>query len=643
MKRLRISWIEWSALAVLGAFGVRTISNSGVWLHLALGRSIAENGIPRTDPLSFSLEGLPWSDPSWLYDLAIYGAWQAGGPALTTAVHVLLAALAFLLLIPLARRHAGPNAVAAALLLSSWLAAPLLQCSPRIAALPLAAGMLRIATTPLTFKRALLALGLQVLWVQIDSSFILGPMMLSLSLWRAREQNVPQKPAVLLTGAATLMFLCNPYGPSLGVHLIRTWADVGYVFVTDWISPISWHFSNLLGTRLVTMSLLLALLGFVIFPGRLPLGLTIPASLMGILAILRPHQFNDLYALYAFPFFALSFSALARALSQFKGGAAARFCRRAAAPALSTAALTTLLAVTSGRFFNAAGSASSFGFGVSASAFPEAAAAIIEHPAFPERVVNTAHDGGYLAWRYPERKIFTDARADLYTSLFYQHMADAFMSDEETRSRFILRWEVEGVIFNCCLPGAGQSVKDMLSSGAWGLAYFDGTTAILLRNTAANRVLLDNQSIQAQGLLVLERARQQYLFQLDQKWLRPSHEPRLFGAGALFLELGQYERALPVYAALARGAGNLPMAWNALGYCNIRLGRFEMAADILRFAADRFPDQYLSWLWLSHVEAELGRAEAARSAFEKASLLRPDKAAQFGNPLDSEIRKKQVW
>ena len=38
-----------------------------------------------------------------------------------------------------------------------------------------------------------------------------------------------------------------------------------------------------------------------------------------------------------------------------------------------------------------------------------------------------AQDGGYLAWRYPHRKIFVDQRSELYGPEFYRHLGSALL------------------------------------------------------------------------------------------------------------------------------------------------------------------------------------------------------------------------
>src|SRR5262245_59745736 len=46
-------------------------ANSDVFLHLAAGRFLAQNGFTWTDPFTFAAQGV-WVNHSWLFDLGLY-------------------------------------------------------------------------------------------------------------------------------------------------------------------------------------------------------------------------------------------------------------------------------------------------------------------------------------------------------------------------------------------------------------------------------------------------------------------------------------------------------------------------------------------------------------------------------------------
>jgi len=69
-----------TALLLVVALQVHTLDDSDTWWHLASGRLIAaERVVARADPFSFTAPGAPWINQQWLFDLAAYGTWRAGG------------------------------------------------------------------------------------------------------------------------------------------------------------------------------------------------------------------------------------------------------------------------------------------------------------------------------------------------------------------------------------------------------------------------------------------------------------------------------------------------------------------------------------------------------------------------------------
>ena len=62
-----------AAFFILFLLGIRTISSSDIWLHLAAGRHALEHGPAHVDPFSYVLpENTVWHQSSWLYDILVY-------------------------------------------------------------------------------------------------------------------------------------------------------------------------------------------------------------------------------------------------------------------------------------------------------------------------------------------------------------------------------------------------------------------------------------------------------------------------------------------------------------------------------------------------------------------------------------------
>jgi tetratricopeptide (TPR) repeat protein len=624
----------------LAALGLRTISHAGFWQHLAAGRTIAAGGIPRADTLSFTAAGQPWVDASWLYDRLVYAVWSAGGAAAVTALHVLAVLGAFGLLTAMARRSAGGLSTAYALLLSAWLLAPRFVAGAGVAGLLFAAAMTYLLRTA---RRGAVLLGgaavLQVLWANVHESFLLGPVLAAVFAADALAQkpaagNAVARRRFVPAGALIVTVLVasfvNPYGPLLLIRVAADAADVASAYVQEWISPFSAQFPASLWSRhLVGLGLVIGAGGLVAEKRRLPIGLAAPAVL-GAFMVVRSLRFIEWFALLAFPFFAVSLAALgALGVSWLRSALRERALRlRPLAGALfAVLALVSAGAVVSNAFYTRAGYASRFGVGVESGLLPEAADVALSRPDFPARAVNLATDGGYLAFRYPSRKVFADQRAHVYGAAFYDQLARAVFGDEKAWKDIEDRWQPEAVIVSCAAPGAGTIVRKQVSSGRWALAYFDGATAVLAKPVSANRALIRDAALQSAGLEVLEQERRRYAGLVRAG--RRSVSPRLIGAADILLALDRFEQALSVYGLLTEGSPGMANAWLGRGICELKLGRAAEAAATLREACERMPRSIVSLKFLYDACRRAGMDPEAETAKGRALKLNPKAKSLF--------------
>ena len=72
-----------AVLIVAATLALRTLDDSDTWWHLAAGRWITAHArVPTIDPLSHTVPEHAWVNLQWLYDLALYGLYDLGGPSL---------------------------------------------------------------------------------------------------------------------------------------------------------------------------------------------------------------------------------------------------------------------------------------------------------------------------------------------------------------------------------------------------------------------------------------------------------------------------------------------------------------------------------------------------------------------------------
>jgi hypothetical protein len=218
--------------------GLAALGDNGFFTHLATGRLMLLDGIPRLDPYSFTVPGEPWVVQSWLASLVYAGVERLGG---AEAIR-LLVGLSTGLLALLAWRLTHPakglivRVVATALVIGigtgTWTSRPLLF------------GLVFLCITLLVAQRQLpapLLLPVYWLWVNTHGSFPLGIVALVLLALGARFDG--GKPDAELRGlkwavGGTLLGVVNPLGLTLltfPVHMIDRQDLLSQII--EWQSP----------------------------------------------------------------------------------------------------------------------------------------------------------------------------------------------------------------------------------------------------------------------------------------------------------------------------------------------------------------------------------------------------------------------
>lgn len=647
-------WFIAIGLLTLVVFGLRTISHSDFWMTLACGRWIAAHGVPYTDPFSLTRgPHAPWIDASWLYDLLTYQLWSAGGATLVTVVHMAFVLATFLLLVRVARQFGGPISITFALLVSGWLLAPAFVARARVLTLIFPAlFMVVLAGGGRRWWAWLVLLPAQVLWANMFHTFRLGPAIcLIVALdqflhWRRAQRGEVEAGTEtdrwlwlhpLLLAAGTLaVTLLTPYGLELHRSVWGIGINATALMISEDISVFGHLFSTTSTTRLIWFAAIINLMGLVAEKQRLPPGITLLALLGTGLAIMVPH-YVPLMAVLSFPFFVLSIRAagcfLWDAFSDILQRQSALVARLVLVGILLIPAFT-LARLVSNHYYYVTGSNSAFGFGVNEEAFPVAAAPVLARPAMPAVVINNPLDGGALLWNLPGRPVFADARVGFYGPALMQLVSRGFAGDPQAWQALENRFGPGAVLLNCC---HGHSVygdlrnlalQNLLASGHWSLAYFDGTSALLLRTTPENRVLLQDQQLKLLGMANLEVARRAYERRVAAHWF-PTHSPALIGAGSLLITLRQYGEAGKVFELLTRGAPQLASAWLDLGICRWYQGHPAEALPALFRATQGLPRNALAWLWYGKTCQQLNMPQEAKEAFQRAQKLNPVLAASF--------------
>jgi hypothetical protein len=185
----RLARLDWAlvvgVLLLAGLLGFCAAHFSRLWMHLAVGRLLAEGQYQfGVDPFAWGTEGLYWVNGSWLADLLFYAIYSlADGTGLIVFKSFLVVLLALVLL---RVRRSGESWWAAAFCTGLALVA----MSSRFQVDPFLFSLVLLGvTTGLLFheserpRRLWLLPPLFALWANLDSWFLLGPLTVALVLF----------------------------------------------------------------------------------------------------------------------------------------------------------------------------------------------------------------------------------------------------------------------------------------------------------------------------------------------------------------------------------------------------------------------------------------------------------------------------
>jgi hypothetical protein len=184
--------------------------------HLRAGAEIlASRALPSVDTWTFTAAGMPWQDQQWGAQVALAAAYQILGWTGLVLLRAALVGIAFGLLFDLCRRRAGSVRVAALLTLAAFgCAAVTLGLRPQLFGVTLFAATLWLVLRRHDAPRLLwLVVPLEIVWVNVHGSFILGPALVGIALVEdlVRRNRAWRTTAVALAGSL-IATLVNPFG-----------------------------------------------------------------------------------------------------------------------------------------------------------------------------------------------------------------------------------------------------------------------------------------------------------------------------------------------------------------------------------------------------------------------------------------------
>ncbi|NOZ02221.1 MAG: hypothetical protein GXP54_10070, partial [Deltaproteobacteria bacterium] len=395
-------WIPILVLAAAGGlFAFYPSGDPDVFFHLATGREIARTGtLPATEPFCFPSVDRPFVNHEWLFDVALWGAFRAGGAAGVVWFKVSLAALLFGLIGIVGRRMgAGPWPMV--LVGVGFL--PLFRAS--LEARPHLAGYAMTAATIICLfglergrKACLAALAvLMVLWANTHGSFPLAFALWGIFAVRAfagRADRPKTRTAMMLTAGPLLAIAClaNPWGIGIFGTILHHMEPLYREIVPEW-GPVRWGEQPARDLLYLVLAAS-ALLSFLPRANRGRVALIAILALFLAQAVLSI-KFTLGLAVGAVPVLAANLSAVS-----FKRRGSLKFAGASLA-AVSVLALTPLLAPWKGP-----------GLGFDLRDFPQDALEYAKENNLSGRMFNPFNQGGFCEFQsHPRLRAFIDGRA----------------------------------------------------------------------------------------------------------------------------------------------------------------------------------------------------------------------------------------
>jgi tetratricopeptide (TPR) repeat protein len=629
-------------LLFLALVGIRTISTPVLWSHLAQGS--------HAEAISY-VETISVANCTILYDRLLLFFYNLGGAPLLIILNTIALLATFILLLQVGKKWGGAISQAFALLITGHLLFQGFDVGPQTCMMLFIALFVFILSAPR--KPVILfasLIPLQILWTHIHATFLFGPLIALLATIQVMQQdkggNRKRGQAnrgnlyIMLTLLLFLATLANPYHIRMHLQVIQSLRQPMPFY---WASLFLDYFQVSSRDELIFFTLILGAAGLITLKKRLPFMLS-ALAIIGSFLVIRNPQAIQLFTALAFPFMVLSFTAVGEALSSSLKTILAKKEKMLTPVTIGILALLFVLSgipIVTNCAYVQLGSASTFGLGVEENLYPAGAESILNHPDFPERAFNLAADGGYLAFKY-DRKVFLHMRSGYYSKALIEEVGSMLRGNNDAYNSIIDKYRPKAIILNTLDHSVIEgSLARLLLRPQWKLAYFDGSTAILVVNEERYASIFNDKTIQQSGMARLEAAKKAYKDRLD-KGCSVGNSGELIGAGQVYLSLNRPGASKEIFQLLLEGNDRVPGSWVGLGRSQVLLKEFEAAIASLKRATELAPDSFTAWAHYADACKRGKKNEAYKQAQERVERIvkkmekRGKKATKADEPKEKE-------
>ena len=623
-------------LVFIALIATRTISTPEIWTHLAQGKTNAPLSYLNTQDstASYAKNTTGIYDTSvnttHLYDKITYSLWNMGGATALILTNILLLLATFILLIRTSMKWGGALSQGFALLLCGHLLFKNIDVGPQTVAMLFTALFIYLYST--IKKPALLfaiIIPLQILWANLHPSFVLGAIItifFAIDTWKTAKvktrNHLPKTSSNKIWILALLLFIVPLLNPSFHHLYKQLFLNLEHQ-APFYTSTLLHHFYLIPNSKpLIFFTLVLGAAGLVSYKKTLPFFIT-ALAIFGVIIVWGMPQISYLFVALSFPFIVLSFStvgtSLAKSIKSFIKTPDKIFLPTSLALFLLLFLLSIFPILTNAAYRNIA-STSSVGFGMEEALYPNDLDALFSDPSFPNKIINTPFNGGYIAFHY-NKNIFVDFRSGRYPIDLLIDLEKMLTGDHAASNKIIEKYRPEALIINTIEFPSSQGITQLLNTKIWKLVYFDGSTVVLLQNNKKFDSLLNNKKLQQAGIDKIN----QDLKSLNQKvesGKQTELYPRLIGAANVYLAFNRPKQSEELFKRLLQSDPSLLVAQIGLGKSQYFLKNFKGALKNLEHATQKDPNNLVVWIFYADTCAKLNLPKKLKIAEGEISRIR---------------------
>jgi len=479
-------WVLATSCVLAFAYACWDITNFDIWWHLNAGKWIVENqAIPRVEPFTHTLAGIPWNDYEWAAQPFLYAVERVGGTA-GLVILTGLAASGMAACLVLAMRACGAGPAAAGLCTGGVLYVSQVRILPRpeiFSLLSLALVVFMVSHWRTKPARLVWVLPLLFLvWGNVHPGVLGGLLLLgclfageaaSRLSWKPKPDELRRlKPFVWAATLCGTAVLVNPYGFAAPLESLHLVSSEFTRYVREWVptlDPVNrgkpWVLGWIVWTAFVASSLPL------LWRRR-------RFAEMFIVVVFFPMALRHvrMIATYAIV------TAVAAAIGATAWAALLRPQRRSggyrAATAVGVLLLVNTALILSGTLYAWQGDPRRVGLGFHRENYPVQAAEFLKSTGIRGTMYNEYRWGGWLAWTLDD-PVFQDGR----NLDFEQFMAARSIRDAEPGfQRHIEGYGVDYFILNQPQPGRERPILEYLRrEQGWVLVFWDDAALVYLK------------------------------------------------------------------------------------------------------------------------------------------------------------------